>query len=211
LATRDVPAPSEPPPTERGRRTREQLIGAARQVFEEQGYLNARITDIAARAGVAHGTFYTYFDTKEAVLRAVMDAVNASLYESAIVATDVPDPIARLEQSLRQYVRAWSQHAAIMGIILQVSMINPDVRRHRQESADGKFRGRIERGIRRMQEAGLADPAINTQYMASALGVMISGLCFELLALGGPYDEDELVATLTTIWKRSIGLTGSRS
>ena len=78
LRTADsLPAGGSPKPpgqlSERGRRTRGALIGAARRVFERDGFIDAiRITDIAEEAGAAHGTFYTYFDSKEAALRAVI-------------------------------------------------------------------------------------------------------------------------------------------
>ena len=47
------------PPSPRGQRTRAALIVAARSVFERDGYLDARTTDIAEQANVASGTFYT--------------------------------------------------------------------------------------------------------------------------------------------------------
>src|SRR5690242_16840281 len=51
--------------TPRGQRTRAALIAAARTVFERDGFINARITDIAETAGTAHGSFYSYFTSKE--------------------------------------------------------------------------------------------------------------------------------------------------
>ena len=65
--------------SERGRRTREALIAAARRVFERDGFIEARITDIAEEAGAAHGTFYTYFGSKEAALRAVILQLESGL------------------------------------------------------------------------------------------------------------------------------------
>ncbi|MDI1290462.1 MAG: helix-turn-helix domain containing protein, partial [bacterium] len=44
------------PLSERGRRTRERLVAAARQVFEERGFDATRMSDIAQAAGVSHGT-----------------------------------------------------------------------------------------------------------------------------------------------------------
>src|SRR4051794_28530881 len=202
LATRAIPAEGALPPTERGRRTREHLIEAARAVFERQGYLDARISDITAEANVGTGTFYSYFDTKEAIFLAVMDRVDDSLYDAAVVVTDESNTVARIEQSMRQHLRAWSENAAIMGIMLQVAMINPDVRKHRRETADQRFRARMERGIRRMQEAGLADASISPAHMAQAFGLMISSVCYESFVLGGEHDHEELVRTLTTIWAR---------
>ncbi|MBN9622078.1 MAG: helix-turn-helix transcriptional regulator [Actinobacteria bacterium] len=60
------PAPRSP----RGLRTRTALVEAARTVFERDGYLEARITDITKEAGVAAGSFYTYFDSKEEIFEA---------------------------------------------------------------------------------------------------------------------------------------------
>ena len=57
-------AASPQPVTERGRRTRAALIEAAGRVFAERGYLDATIGDITVAAEVAHGTFYTYFESK---------------------------------------------------------------------------------------------------------------------------------------------------
>lgn len=43
---------------------RDQILKAAVAVFSERGYTNATISDIASRAGVAHGTVYLYFKSK---------------------------------------------------------------------------------------------------------------------------------------------------
>jgi len=45
--------------TRRGVRTRQALVDAARVVFEREGYLDARLTDITAEASCSSGTFYT--------------------------------------------------------------------------------------------------------------------------------------------------------
>ena len=47
---------------------REQILGAARAVFDEKGYESATVADIVKRAGVAQGTFYLYFPTKRDVV-----------------------------------------------------------------------------------------------------------------------------------------------
>src|SRR5580698_7583907 len=53
------------PRSAKGRRTRARLLEAAKAVFERDGFLAARISDIAAEAEVSHGSFYHYFDSKE--------------------------------------------------------------------------------------------------------------------------------------------------
>jgi AcrR family transcriptional regulator len=76
--------------TARGRRTRSLLLAAARQVFERDGYLNARVADIVTLAGVSHGTFYTYFDSRTEVIRAIMTEVNKEMIAALAVVLDEP-------------------------------------------------------------------------------------------------------------------------
>ena len=66
------------PLTARGQATRDKLVAAARDVFAERGFAGTRMGDLADAAGVSHGTVYTYFDTKEDVLLAVLAAVRAT-------------------------------------------------------------------------------------------------------------------------------------
>ena len=61
--------------------TRARLVEAAKEVFELDGFLDARISDIAERAGLSHGSFYHYFDSKEEVFREVAAEVEERLSE----------------------------------------------------------------------------------------------------------------------------------
>lgn len=67
------------PPEER----RREIIGAARFLFAERGYDGTSVSAIVARAGVAQGTFYLYFPSKDHVLAAVLEAASAE-YVAAV-------------------------------------------------------------------------------------------------------------------------------
>jgi len=78
----DPPAPLHPVPrgkTPRGQRTRVKLLRAAEKVFGNVGFYEARISEITRVAGVAAGTFYLYFDSKEELLRALIRQINHDL------------------------------------------------------------------------------------------------------------------------------------
>ena len=60
------------PKTQRGRRTREKLLHAAEAEFGESGFADTSIASITQRAGVALGTFYVYFESKEEIFRALV-------------------------------------------------------------------------------------------------------------------------------------------
>lgn len=53
---------------------RAQILDAARQVFSEKGFSEARVSDVAARAGVSQGTIYWYFDSKDDLFMATFEA-----------------------------------------------------------------------------------------------------------------------------------------
>lgn len=55
---------------------RKRLMTAAYEYFSEQGPWDATINDICKKAGVAKGTFYLYFDNKEAVYLSLVDAIS---------------------------------------------------------------------------------------------------------------------------------------
>lgn len=77
----------KPPVTLRGIRTRQALVDAARVVFERDGYLDARLTDIRAEAKCATGTFYTYFVDKQEIFAAVMEATKNEMLHPAVAVT----------------------------------------------------------------------------------------------------------------------------
>ena len=52
---------------EQSSHTKRRLVSAAVDVFDENGFQKARVSDIVSRAGVAQGTFYLYFKSKEEI------------------------------------------------------------------------------------------------------------------------------------------------
>lgn len=77
--------PAKPAQTRRERleAREEAILEAARSVFLENGFDGARMSEIAARAGVAEGTVYLYFKNKNALLEAVVEQFYAALTEGA--------------------------------------------------------------------------------------------------------------------------------
>ena len=193
--------------TAKGQRTREELVAAARQVFERDGYAGARVADIAAAAGVAHGSFYTYFSSKQDIFVAVVREVGER-FEEAVA--PVPggrgtDPYQALDQANRRYLAAYRANSVIWALVEQVSTVDPEIHRIR---LGGRRRHveRVARTIRRWQDRGLADPAVDPYPTAGALVSMISNFAYWWLAGGDSYDDEAAAATLTSIWARAVGL-----
>jgi AcrR family transcriptional regulator len=66
--------------------TRSLLIEVAKQNFTEHGYLGTSIDDVIRQAGVARGALYHHFPGKEALFRAVYEAVEAEVVEAVMAA-----------------------------------------------------------------------------------------------------------------------------
>lgn len=84
---------------------RQQILGAARDVFAKRGYHQATIEEIVSGAGVARGTFYLYFDDKRAVFSELIDRFSARI-SMAITAIVPDDPVRSVPAQALANVRA---------------------------------------------------------------------------------------------------------
>ena len=207
--------PSAPalPTTERGRRMRARLLAAAREVFERDGFLAARVTDISAAAGVAHGSFYTYFGSKTAALRALLAATLDDLYAS--MGSGPPaeddgddrrdDAVSRIDRANRRFVAMYQQNTALMALFEQATTFDPEVRALREATRERNV-GRVRHSIEQLQADGLVAADLDARYSAHALVAMVNGLVHYWLVLGVDFDEERLVGTLTRLWAQALGL-----
>ena len=97
------------PRTARGERTRRKILDAARGEFGGRGFAESSIVGITQRAGVALGTFYTYFDSKEALFTALVrdmsDQVRHNVGPALNGATDGLDGERRALEAFLRFVR----------------------------------------------------------------------------------------------------------
>jgi AcrR family transcriptional regulator len=197
----------EAPRSRKGVATRARLVEAAKHEFERTGFLEARISDIAERAGLSHGSFYHYFDSKEQIFREVAEA-----QEALLTAPDDGDPATgttefeRILRANRRYLDRYRANGRIMGVIEEVSrydsLVN-DARMRRQKH----FAERAEASVRRLQEAGVAHPDIDPEIAAVALGAMIARFAeLWLVEHWGDYDFDHAAEQVTRLWANAIGL-----
>jgi AcrR family transcriptional regulator len=209
---RGEPALDAEPRSPKGRRTRARLLDAGKAVFERDGFLQARISDIAAEANVSHGAFYHYFESKESLFVEVATVVEAAL----ITLGDAPphggriSAIDRVRAANRSYLEAYQKEARIMRVIEEVARYNPDVRQIR-ETRGHHYAERVEAGIARLQAEGHADPRIDPVYAARALGGMVARFAEYLFVESIPLDLDTGVEQLTVLWSNALGLEERRS
>ena len=199
--------------TARGRRTRATLVDAAARVFAETPFADTRIADIAARAGVANGTFYTYFDSKEEIFREVAAGV---LHDMLTAPRRDPDnvdrdPIRDIEFASRAYFQVVVDNAVVARSIEQVGPADPAVASARHSTVVGGVK-RADRWIRRLQTQGVCDD-IDPWATAVALQTMTIRVAYDhLLPQAGEIDVDvdTMARAVSRIWARTVGLESAR-
>jgi AcrR family transcriptional regulator len=202
----DQAVPAEPL-TARGRRTRDRLLVAAREVFERDGYHDTRVTDIAKLAHVAHGTFYTYFQSKEDVFRHVVAVMTEDMQEVRPPAPEGATPQERIARANWSYYQAYRRNARMMGILEQVAADDEELRELRRQ-ARVLANVRSSKAIARWQAEGLVDPELDARYAASVLGSMVDRSLYVWLVLEEPFEEAKALETLNLLCARALGLDG---
>ena len=144
---RDTIESPKVPRTERGRKTQRKLLDAAAIEFGERGFHEASISSITRRAGVALGSFYTYFDSKDAIFRAlVLDMSDAVKSAARDAIADETDPLAIERAALGGFLRFASEHKEIYRIIDVAEFVDPESYRAHYETIGERIAQRLKDG-----------------------------------------------------------------
>jgi TetR/AcrR family transcriptional regulator, fatty acid metabolism regulator protein len=116
-ASADTPAPSR-----RNQQKYQRILDAAIAVIAEKGFFGCRVSDIANRAGVADGTIYLYFKSKEQILMAAIDsAFSGFLTRARAELQDVKDPQERLRRLARLHLLTLGANRAL-AVVFQTEL-----------------------------------------------------------------------------------------
>jgi AcrR family transcriptional regulator len=199
------------PRSPKGVRTRARLLEAAKAIFEEDGFLEARISDIAERAGLSHGSFYHYFESKEEVFREVAESVeeqlSAPLGGVILDAGSHAPPQDRIREALRRHLDSYRREARIIGVIEQMARYDKQVNAVRM-ARHQRYHEQVSASIKDLQLHGLADPDLDPEIAAAALGAMTNRFPEMWLVQGEvscPFDQ--AVDQLTRVFVNALGLT----
>jgi len=120
-----------------GNRTnkRNLITNAAVDVFAEKGFHQARVADIARKAGVADGTIYLYFKNKEDLLLSVFEEkMDYLLTELGIALQDINDPVERIRQFAQFHFRQVRENRAAAEVLqVELRLSNKFLKEYRPE------------------------------------------------------------------------------
>jgi len=184
------------------------IIAAAKAVFAEKGYHDASIGDVIARAGIARGTFYLYFEGKREVFETLLEEALLSL-RASVRPIDVAKGAPSAEGQLRAILRAvFTQALAdrdFTRLLLSLWM-SPDAE---VAPVVRGFYGLVTQLIAASFEKGVGkglvracDPALTAP---AALGAL-QGLMGHMLLAGEAVDVDAAVDALIAFALRGVGV-----
>jgi AcrR family transcriptional regulator len=110
-------------------RRREQILAAAQQVFATRGYHAAAVSDMIELAGISRGTFYLYFDGKQAIFRELLDGFVQQLMDAVeVVDPSSPDTTPMLYANIRRVVELLFDNPNLTKVLLRAaSGLDPEV------------------------------------------------------------------------------------
>ncbi|MEL6876862.1 MAG: TetR/AcrR family transcriptional regulator [Pseudomonadota bacterium] len=154
-AKTDAKTDAKVPRTERGRKTLRKLLDASAIEFGEKGFHEASVSSITRRAGVALGSFYTYFDSKEALFKALVQDLSGQVKSSAGAAVEAlqshgePTAFDVEEVALASFLEFAREHKEIYRIIDESEFVDPKAYRAHYEATAERIHNRLRAGAER--------------------------------------------------------------
>ncbi|MCW2930865.1 MAG: TetR/AcrR family transcriptional regulator [Actinomycetia bacterium] len=175
----------ERPPAER-------LLAAAEELFAQRSYSRTTVADICARAGMATGSFYAYFESKSEIFAAVVRAINADLRMAIKAAMEQADDgqRARERASFRAFFEMVSKRPWIDRIVRESEFVAPGLFREYYEHLARGYA----RGVRAAQLAGEVDARYDPEviaYIYTGIGNFV-GMRWADWTAGGQVPDDVL-------------------
>jgi AcrR family transcriptional regulator len=138
------------PRTARGERTLRKILDAAREEFGERGFSDSSIVGITQRAGVALGTFYTYFDSKEALFQALVRDMSEQVRDHvAPVLKQSANALEGEHAALESFLEFAREHRDVYRIIDEAEFVDPSAYREHYDTTATRIAARLVAGRER--------------------------------------------------------------
>ena len=154
---------------------RRQILDAAKHVFAEAGYHGASIGAIIDRAEIARGTFYLYFESKEAVFAALLDQAMAELRTRVVridTATAAAPPEVQLRDSLGRILEFIVADRPLAVVLLSSSWTPDAEAAARLQAFYDEIRSVIALSLQAGMALGIVRPCHPARAAAALLGLV---------------------------------------
>ena len=187
---------------------RAELVSAAAAVFAERGVANTTVSDVVKAAGVAQGTFYLYFDSKDDAVLAVVDRIANGICEQTAARIGAADSAV---DKLTSFSGVLSEAGAQPGASAVVDLMHLPENRLLHDRLAEDITQRLVPLLQAVVEQGVAEGAFDVGDPAAAAWFVLAGLQSVELA-GTPLPEmPAALAKATALALRALGYTGEYS
>lgn len=176
-------------------------------ILERDGFRDSRISDITQEAGVANGSFYTYFASKTEVVNALLPEIEEDLLDPTAgpEVQGVPDIAARIETMICAYLENYKRNVKLLKVLEEAALAEETVAEWRLER-NREFARRIAIDIANWQNRGLVDPELDPVVTARALSCMVVRMAYFVYAVGDTIPFEKLVTNLSRLWMNALQL-----
>ncbi len=185
---------------EKRERTRSSLIESAYRVFARKETDAVTIDDIIAEAGVARGTFYNYFQTREDVLKAVAaslsDTMNQKIWAQSVA---IDDPAERMAIALRQFLHQAIRDATWGWVIVRIGLVAAPL----SET--------IERGVMTDLEAGIRLKRFQVDSVQAAIDLILGTGLMAMRSILEGHTEPNYPEQITKMILKTLGVTDAEA
>ena len=191
------------PRTARGQRTLRKLLDAARDEFGERGFGDSSIVGITRRAGVALGTFYTYFDSKEALFAALVRDMSAQVRDHVAPALrQSANTIDGEGKALASFLSFARQHRDVYRIIDEAEFVEPRAYREHYETTATRIAARLAAA----RDKGEFDETFSDDDLDTiAWGMMGANVFLGLrFAVWDDADAGRVAQAMSRVWRRGF-------
>ena len=163
-------SPGKTPRTARGRETLRRLLDAAAAEFGERGFHDASISGVTRRAGTALGSFYTYFDSKDAIFAALVKDMSQSVARAAAAEISPGSTgIQREREALSGFLGFAREHKELYRIIDEAEFADPASYRAHYEATAARIIARFDESV----AAGTMAPGDNEVRAWAIMGMNV--------------------------------------
>lgn len=190
------------PRTERGRRTQRAILDAAAAEFGEKGFHESSIVSITIRAGVALGSFYTYFESKEVLFKALVQDMSGRVRDQVapVLAGHTGGAVQAEGVALEAFLRFAREHKEIYRIIDEAEFVAPEAWRAHYLNTAARILERLQ-AARAKGELGV-EPSEVHAWAIMGMNVFL-GLRFGVM--DGEADLSEVAAAANALLKDGLG------
>jgi TetR/AcrR family transcriptional regulator, fatty acid metabolism regulator protein len=175
-----------------GEEKRRLILDGAVRAFARKGFHAARVGDIAAEAGVAHGLLYHYFESKEQLLRTVFSETWAALLAAVRDVEQSGEPAREQVRRVAAIVlRTWGRDPDLVRVLVREVTRSPQLQHEVDEI------GQAFAALRRIVEAGQEQGELRRDIDARLAAIIFYGALEEILTgwvLGQLPDGEEDIA-----------------